>query len=242
MISVDTIKKLETAVQTVAAHISDANELTPWRKTEERILWYELVSCILGSRVKFEISVLAAERLEQSGLLEPGTHQDNYDSYEAKIYQVLMGASETDLTRANHRVKYPFPRLRANHIRRSAENVYGQNQSLQILLKSSASASEARNRLTAVIVGCGPKQASLFLRNVGFSDNVAILDVHVLRYMMLLGLASKSEIGVQKIRQYITLENILQEYAKKMKTKLSVLDTAIWVVMRVHNREVTVWA
>jgi N-glycosylase/DNA lyase len=233
------VERLEVAVRRVAASVPEPTAQPPWQAVEEHVLWYELVACILGSRVRFEQAFSAAARLEQLGLLDTSKYDGDYSTLEARIQKALSELAPLSTTPRELWCRYPYPRLRANHIRRSAENLYGQGGSLHELLKSCATAATARKRLATTAVGIGPKQASLFLRNIGYADDIAVLDIHVLRYMRLIGLASGSAAGVQRIGYYEDLEGILQSYARKMQTKLSILDTAIWVVMRAHNGEAT---
>jgi N-glycosylase/DNA lyase len=83
--------------------------------------------------------------------------------------------------------------------------------------------------------GMGPKQTSLFLRNVGWSWDVAILDVHVLSYMRLSRLASENSVAT--LTAYERLEDRLRAYALGRGEPLGRLDFAVWVVMRAASKE-----
>jgi N-glycosylase/DNA lyase len=84
--------------------------------------------------------------------------------------------------------------------------------------------------------GIGPKQASLFLRNVGYAENLAILDVHVLRFMRYIGLLRAPEISVTTLRRYEVAEERLLAYSLGLGWPMATLDVAIWVVMRAAGR------
>jgi N-glycosylase/DNA lyase len=88
--------------------------------------------------------------------------------------------------------------------------------------------------------GIGPKQASLFLRNTGFGGELAVLDVHVLRFMEYMGLCPKVPKTVSTLREYEALEQILLGYARGLGWGLQVLDQAIWISMRVAKK-VSLW-
>jgi N-glycosylase/DNA lyase len=89
-------------------------------------------------------------------------------------------------------------------------------------------------------IGIGPKQASLFLRNIGYTDELAILDKHVLAYMGISGLAVNLKKAVNSLKGYKDLENILQTHARKFGLSLGYVDQAIWIVMRVYAREASI--
>jgi len=90
----------------------------------------------------------------------------------------------------------------------------------------------------SVAVGIGPKQASLFLRNIGYAENLAILDTHILKYMKVVGLVPQILKTVSYSPKYEDIERILINYATKFKESLACLDTAIWIVMRSCWKEV----
>jgi N-glycosylase/DNA lyase len=86
-------------------------------------------------------------------------------------------------------------------------------------------------------VGIGPKQSSLFLRNIGFTDRLAILDTHVLRYMFILGLMNVRTKAVSTLTRYQEIEADLRSYSSRLGANLAYFDTAIWITMRVFQRE-----
>src|SRR5712691_2286879 len=100
-------------------------------------------------------------------------------------------------------------------------------------------AHRVREKLVADADGIGPKQASLFLRNIGFSVDIAILDVHVLRYMAMMGLKERCiEMITSKLAHYEQIETVLRGHAAHAGYALGHMDLAIWIVMRTisHDR------
>lgn len=191
-------------------------------------LWRELVSCILGSRVKFETACAAVERLDDMCLLCHPRRTSNFDQYETDILATLSG-------------KYPFYKLRANQVRRAAELLYGSGGSIRGLLDNTADFREMRQHLISEIPGLGPKQSSLFLRNIGYADSIAVLDVHILTYMNWAGLTPVIEKSIPTIRKYETLENSFVEHSLSSGYSLEQFDLAVWLVMRVVRREYKTW-
>ncbi len=117
------------------------------------------------------------------------------------------------------------------------ESLYLAGHSIRSILDSSCGSHDARERLISATLGIGPKQSSLFLRNVGYAQDLAILDSHVMTYMNLLDLTSTSIKEVSKLATYEVVEKRLTEYSQRLDVSLPNLDTAIWVVMRVFNGE-----
>lgn len=84
----------------------------------------------------------------------------------------------------------------------------------------------ARERVMAVINGMGLKTASDFLKDIGFSKYLAILDRRNLTFLQDIGLTPKQlEAGeLTKRKIYYKLEDIENELAKKMGITVSELD------------------
>lgn len=208
---------------------SRKNLLSIWDSLGEDRLWQELVACILGSRVSYETANMALTRLIDSGLLEKKKRATCFSRYEADLELVLSN------------LRYPFPNQRAKHIRRSAEIIYGKNRTIHRLLRKNSNVNGARKRLVEEISGIGPKQASLFLRNIGYSNELAVLDIHVLTYMFWVGLIPKEFAYMRNIKQYEGIEKIFLAHAYKMGFSADRFDLAIWVVMRVVKKEYKHW-
>jgi N-glycosylase/DNA lyase len=230
-------KKLEDAVIRVVKEVEMQQATKQWNLLTEYDLWYELVACILGSNVRFEQARSFVAHLHNLGLLDIGNSNFSYDMYESKINKILSSPCDILLKGRVKMQKYRYPKMRANHIRKTAELIYGHGNSIKSLLTESGTPSETRYHLMINSVGVGPKQASLFLRNVGYADDLAVLDVHVLRYMALHNLLSCPSKVISSLINYENFEKKLRSYAEKLRTKLSHLDLAIWVVMRVYQRE-----
>ncbi|MEM0360049.1 MAG: N-glycosylase/DNA lyase [Candidatus Diapherotrites archaeon] len=84
-----------------------------------------------------------------------------------------------------------------------------------------------RNWLAENIKGMGLKEASHFLRNIGFYENIAILDRHILKNLKSLGAISKIPKSMGK-KQYLEIEQKMLAFCKKQKIKPEELDLALW--------------
>lgn len=85
-----------------------------------------------------------------------------------------------------------------------------------------------RERLLSVR-GIGPKTASFIVRNHLGSDRVAILDIHVMRACRIAGIFPR-ELGLP--RDYTRLEKLFLSFAQAAELPASILDMAIWDMMR----------
>jgi len=182
--------EVEKAVTSVCNYLqNDGLPLKKWRELPEHQLWYELVACILGSRVNYEIAKSSTGRLVQKGLINPyDLIRDPQKSKKA----ISLELSKPIFSKGNGKlVKYPFSRVRAHYVVETAIKIY-ESTTLKQMLENFCGESEARDKLSQLCLGVGYKQASLFLRNISYSDELAILDVHVLRYMIYLNLIEEA--------------------------------------------------
>ena len=98
-----------------------------------------------------------------------------------------------------------------------------------------------RQYLTSEIPGLGPKQSSLFLRNIGYTESIAVLDIHVLTYMNWVGLTTTLEKSASTIRKYETLEDSFVEHSLSLGYSPGQFDVAVWLVMKVVRKEYKTW-
>jgi len=224
-------ERLEYAVGEVCKEIKRRKNIVNWHDMPEEQLWNELVSCILGSQVRHEHSQCIIKYLISEGLLSIKYLIRNGEHFERNIQSALEKPIPSPLTKIGS-VKYRYPRTKANYIRRTGDSIYSTNSSIGRILTSCIDERTARTRIMSVAVGIGPKQASLFLRNIGYAENLAILDTHILKYMTVIGLVPQILKTVSYLPKYEDIEGILNNYAIKFEESLAYLDTAIWIVMR----------
>lgn len=184
----------------------------------EYALRRELVACILGSQVRYEMAEMALSRIESSGLLQ----DDWWKMQRAKKFEGLM----LDVLSLGYR----FPKIRARQIAGVRDSL--SNQSLSERLYMERDAKSLRQYLVVNLPGVGPKQASMFLRNVGHSHDLAILDTHVLQYLEMQELIAQKQINIGSVRAYERTELIAKEYANMLGYPVGYLDWAIWATMK----------
>ncbi|MDD4013996.1 MAG: N-glycosylase/DNA lyase [Candidatus Omnitrophica bacterium] len=86
-----------------------------------------------------------------------------------------------------------------------------------------------REGLVRNVKGIGYKEASHFLRNIGLGEDLAILDVHILKNMVRLRLI-KEKPGTITRKKYLELEDKLRQFSKKIGIPMGELDLLFWAM------------
>ena len=226
-----TIRAMCTEVKAQGGALQD------WRLLTEEELLYEVALCIFGSQMVFEMAVATADRLRDAGLIQPH-HRLDYGEYESLIVAAL--SEPLALVGRNGLTRWALPRFKnrlASLLATTVAEIYGNARSIRSLLFAAENAKGAREALVLNVWGFGPKQASLFLRRVGFCADLAVLDVHVLDYLQLArGLTLKpSRLG--QLSFYEEIEDTFREVAVEFGHSVGCVDLATWLTMRVAKRE-----
>ncbi|MCX8190183.1 MAG: N-glycosylase/DNA lyase [Candidatus Diapherotrites archaeon] len=86
---------------------------------------------------------------------------------------------------------------------------------------------KVRDWLVKNIRGLGMKEASHFLRNIGFYDGIAIIDRHILKNMFEYGIIKDIPKTISK-KKYIVMENALRNFSERKKIPMEALDLLFW--------------
>lgn len=105
----------------------------------------------------------------------------------------------------------------------------------------SVNGKHARKILIESVTGFGPKQASLFLRNIGYCTELAIIDTHILAYLKLVRGITPKISTLSNFLKYEKIENEFIQIANDLQFKVGNFDLAIWITMRVAKKESFVW-
>lgn len=195
----------------------------------EEKLWEELVCCVLSSQVKFELSQAVTQSFKFNGLLNLEAFDD---SYEDQLRDILRSPFEVD----GRFIKYRFPNAKAKQIAAARKNIYGSGLSLGKMQKMYTDSSDLRDALVKLVPGLGMKQASMYLRNVSNSYELAVIDSHVLKYMNIIDLIQKIPASISK-KRYLAKENLLTKHTERFGYPVGCVDYAIWIVMRVISKD-----
>ena len=227
--------QIDQAVNGLCEDVRKIVKFSTWKNMTEKQLIHELVVYILGSGVRYELAISYANAIKMSKTLK----KENIESLENshhRLYSILNNEVFDDIENRTFK-RFRYPARAANFISKSIFNIHAEFNSMTELLNRRLDPVEMRRVLIKLCPGIGPKQASHFLKNVGFSDKLAVLDRHILKYMEL---AEKKEIparGVARITLYEELEKNFINLAKKFKYSVSIVDQAMWFIMRTLSKE-----
>lgn len=214
------IDRIQPTVKKIASLIeASAKERRLGRLSEEE-LRFELVACILSSQVSAESVDLAMMRLTAAGLLENSRWMMRDEGFESEV--------SCALSNRGNGAGYRFPRAKAKQLFELRRQL--QIRSIRSRLSVHGSIGNMRASLVTDLPGVGPKQASLFLRNIGRTTDIAVIDSHVLRFFKLIGLLSWDRVST--LEDYEQAEAVVIGYACAAGCKPAFLDWAIWITMR----------
>jgi N-glycosylase/DNA lyase len=100
-------------------------------------------------------------------------------------------------------------------------------RSLRAVLAGFASPAVARQWLVENVKGLGYKEASHFLRNIGLGEDLAILDRHILKNLVLLGVIVEVPSSPTK-RIYLEIEKKMMAFSEKSGIPMGQLDLLLW--------------
>lgn len=231
MVAVDkTIRALCAEVSGSARRVRDWN-----LRTEEELL-HEACVCMFSSQMVFEVAEAAAGRIKDRGLLRATRAND----YEQRLALALYEPLTVERAGKIRQVRPRFRNRMASLLATTVNTMHEQGQSLRGLLFSAGSAREARELLVKQVWGFGPKQASLFLRRVGYCAELAVLDTHILDYLRVARGIDPKPSALSRLSGYERIEAEFQRVAEEFGHPVGCVDLAMWVTMRVAKRE-AIW-
>lgn len=193
--------------------VGRATERTDGFVNREGTLQEEVGFCLLGGYgVTAEINDAVHDRLVLAGFFVPGRRPDEREIEALLLEPVSIGERS---------VRYRFPHQRAGRLAVALRMVEDDPP-------PTANALAFRRQLMR-IPGIGPKTASWIARNWLGSDEVAILDIHIIRAGVLMGLFDRSQ---RVPRDYEALERRFLEFCSALGARPSLLDAVMWRAMR----------
>ncbi len=218
-------------LETYSELISSKSCNQSWTQLSEEEIWHHLCLCILSSNVDYDLAYSAFQYLKSENLLSTDFLTNNRTAQHTVSNQLSQSRYLPKKKNGDMR-KYRFPKRRAKDIVDTAIKLYRNGQGLTALLVESKSDYNLRDFLAGNLSGIGLKQASHFLRNIGFSDSLAIVDTHIIRFLReTQGLKIESNKAITR-KQYLVLEGVLQEMCELMQINMGIFDSAIWRYMR----------
>ena len=138
-----------------------------------------------------------------------------------KIGDSFLIYSEDELMNKFKEYGYRFPNIRARYIIEARDYL----SELENKLNSDIDEQDLRNWIVKVIKGLGYKEASHFLRNIGYR-NFAIIDFHIIDLLIKFNIINKPKTLTKK--KYLEIETILKELGDKLYLDMGKLDLYLW--------------
>ncbi|MBA3712575.1 MAG: N-glycosylase/DNA lyase [Pyrinomonadaceae bacterium] len=188
----------------IRARLAEFREV--WEGGSDERLWEELVFCIFTAGASARMGLRAIDA----------------------VRPLLMSGAHEELTNALVKV-HRYPNARSGYIVVTRDYLAEDcRMRLRERLEGFSDPLERRDWLARErrIKGLGYKEASHFLRNVGFRG-YAILDKHILRSLAELGVIESPQPPATRAK-YLTIEERLRKFARDVRINFDELDLVLW--------------
>ena len=172
-----------------------------WECGDDESIFREMVFCLLTPQSKARSCWSAVERLRECNLVKEGAAK--------QISGELRGVR--------------FHHTKARRIVGAREHMAG----LKARIASFESPIQAREWLVKNVVGMSYKESSHFLRNIGMGRDLAILDRHILKNLVALGVIDEIPSHLSPGR-YLEIEARVAECCLKTAIPMDHLDMLLW--------------
>lgn len=169
-------------------------------KGSDERLFLELAFCLCTPQSKAKACWEAVRKLAEKGTLHGGTR--------AEIMRGLSGVR--------------FANNKSSYIINARDNFSKINK-----FKNLNGPFEMREFLVKNVKGLGWKEASHFLRNVGYGGDIAILDRHILRNLLRFKVIPEIPKSISK-EKYLNIENKMIKFSQRVGIPLQELDMLFW--------------
>ncbi len=164
-------------------------------------LFIELCFCILTANFNAERSIKIQEEMADEFLTIP----------------------ETELAKRLKQFGHRYPNARAEYIVKARQYI----KTIKNVLEKFNDEKRLREWLVKNVKGLGYKEASHFLRNIGY-ENLAIIDFHIIDVLVKHGIIEKPKTLTR--RKYLKIEEILRRIAARLELTVAELDLYLWYI------------
>lgn len=199
----DLLKEYRLRRREIQARLRDFAQLG--KNATEPQLFAELAFCLLTPQTAARRCDLAVKGLVRTRLLNRGSVDE--------IARVL----HRQVRFHNHKARYLV----------EARTLFMEGSRVQVRARLVGDPAENREWLVAQVKGLGDKEATHFLRNIGRSGDLAILDRHILRNMVSYRVLSRMPASLSS-QTYRKVEGKFQEFAADLGIPPAALDLLLW--------------
>jgi N-glycosylase/DNA lyase len=177
-----------------------------WVEGTDNDIFTELVFCLLTPQSKAKACWEAVQRLGENDLIFSGNS--------SQVVKALSGIR--------------FHNTKAKRIIKARIQFFDEgSDSLKMTLEGFENSIAAREWLIEHINGFGYKEAGHFLRNIGQGCDLAILDRHILKNLVLYGVIEAIPPSLPR-QKYLEIERKMAEFAEEVMISLPHLDLLLW--------------
>jgi len=177
-----------------------------WSDRNDEAIFTELAFCLLTPQSKAKLCWDTVVQLREQNLLMKGSSE-----------QITEGLGRIRFKNKKAQYIIKARRLFPNYGRVSLKSLPGKFSDIYA----------CRDWLVQNVDGFGYKEASHFLRNIGFGEKIAILDRHILKNLNRLGVIKEIPKSLSKAK-YLQIEKKMIEFSKQIDIPLSHLDLLLW--------------
>ena len=176
-----------------------------WKNQNKERIFQELTFCLLTPQSKAE------NAWETINIL---THNN----------KIFVGEAN-DMSQDMNLIR--FKNNKAKYIEEARKIFFDKNNTIMNILSSGDTILKKRNLLKKTIKGYGLKESSHFLRNIGFVEDITILDRHILRNLESYHVIESIPKTITE-KQYFEIENKMLSFSKKIDIPVGALDFVFW--------------
>ena len=182
------------------------NEFRKLKKVSSKKIFEELCFCILTPQSKAVYADRSIKQLIKGSLYREG----------------IQG-----IRKCLHSVRFPNNKSKYILLARNLFFIDGEMRIKQYIDAKDIHAT--REFFVKNVKGIGFKEASHFLRNIGYGENIAILDVHILRNLKKYKLINDIPKTISK-KQYYLIEQKMRKFSEQIKIPFEHLDLLFWSI------------
>jgi len=176
-----------------------------WNEADEKRLFQELVFCLFTPQSKAVNAWETVIKLTENN----------------KLFEANASSISNDLNLVR------FRNNKASYLIKAREMFFNNSKGIRETLLEFTSVLEKRKWLNRNIKGYGLKESSHFLRNIGFVEDIAILDRHILRNLKRFNVISEIPKSIPE-QKYFQIENQMKKFSNKISIPLGHLDLIFW--------------
>ncbi|MDY6969268.1 MAG: N-glycosylase/DNA lyase [Spirochaetota bacterium] len=204
---IDEIKDVYFSIKNeIEERISEFERL--WCYASDEDIFAELLFCILTPQSRATSCWLVVENLIKKDLLTKGCSQEicrelNIVRFKNRKTEYILAAREQFIQSGIIRIKS--------------------------ILDDFSDVFSKREYLVKNVKGFGYKEASHFLRNIGFGRDIAILDRHILKNLKNQDVIGEAPASISR-KLYLNIENSMRGFALEIDIPLDHLDLLFWYI------------